>query len=57
MAGRIIAAEPRRIEPRRHASVEKEGIPATEAVAGRKAPKGLRSVLGTRAVPGIFAEH
>jgi hypothetical protein len=33
MAGRIIAAEFRRIEPRRHASVEKEGIPAAEAVA------------------------
>jgi hypothetical protein len=33
MAGRIIAAELGRIEPRRHASVEKEGIPAAEAVA------------------------
>src|SRR4029453_10074981 len=33
MAGRIIAAEIRRIETRRHASVEKEGIPAAEAVA------------------------
>ena len=33
MAGRIIAAEFRRIEPRRHPSVEKEGIPAAEAVA------------------------
>ena len=33
MAGRIIAAELRRIKPRRHASVEKEGIPAAKAVA------------------------
>jgi hypothetical protein len=33
MAWRIIAAELGRIEPRRHASVEKEGIPAAEAVA------------------------
>src|SRR5262245_3486772 len=33
MAGRVIAAEPRRIEPGRHASVEKEGIPAAEAAA------------------------
>ena len=33
MAGRIIAAELGRIEARRHASVEKEGIPAAEAVA------------------------
>jgi len=33
MAGGIIAAELRRIEPRRRASVEKEGIPTTEAVA------------------------
>ena len=33
MAGRVIAAESRRIEPRRHAPVEKERIPAAEAVA------------------------
>ena len=33
MAGRIIAAELRRIKPRRHASVEKQGVPAAEAVA------------------------
>src|SRR5512139_266951 len=36
MAWRIIAAELGRIEPRRHASVEKEGIPAAEAVAEKK---------------------
>jgi hypothetical protein len=30
MAGGVIAAESRRIEPRRHASVEKERIPAVE---------------------------
>src|SRR5215471_12158288 len=33
MAGRVIAAELRRIEPGRNASVEKEGISAAEAVA------------------------
>ena len=33
MAGGVIAAELRRIEPGRHTSVEKEGIPAAEAVA------------------------
>ena len=33
MAGRVVAAELRRIEPRCLASVEKEGIPAAEAVA------------------------
>ena len=30
MAGRVIAAEFRRIEPRRLASIEKKGIPAAE---------------------------
>ena len=33
MAGRVVAAELRRIEPRRLASVEKEGVAAAEAVA------------------------
>jgi hypothetical protein len=33
MAGRIITAKLRRKEPRRHASIEKEGVPAAEGVA------------------------
>ncbi len=38
MARRIVAAELRRIEPRRRASVEKEGVAAAEAIA-KKASK------------------
>ena len=50
MAGRVIAAESRRIEPRRHASVEKERIPAAEAVA-EKTGKLVR----VRALRGDFS--
>ena len=55
MAGRVVAAELRRIEPRCLASVEKKGIVAAEAEVPllplsacriRRAPQGAKSILG-----------